>query len=119
MINPFVYSRFMAGQWGVLWAYSWMPIAIGVFIKLLREGNWGNAARMALLATLVGLVQVQGFFILLLACLIILFFKLIFDGGKTGVCRSLKWTAAAVGIFGVLNVYWLIPFFTSAGHALG
>jgi hypothetical protein len=118
MINPFVYSRFMAGQWGVLWAYAWLPIAIGAFIKLLREGNWQNTIKMAVLATLVGLLQVQGYFILFLSCFIILFFKVILDGNKTKLYQSLKWTVAAAGIFCVLNFYWLIPFFTSTGTIL-
>jgi hypothetical protein len=118
MINPFVYSRFMAGQWGVLWAYAWLPIAISVFIQLLRERNWKNTIKMAFLATMVGLLQVQGFFILFLSCFIILFFKVIFDGNKTKVYQSLKWAAAAAGIFFVLNFYWLIPLFTSSGTIL-
>jgi len=118
MINPFVYSRFMAGQWGVLWAYAWLPIAIGVFIKLLREGNWQNTVKMALLTTLVGLLQVQGYFMLFLSCFIILFFKVILDGNKTKVYQSLKWVVAAAGIFCVLNLYWLIPLFTSTGTTL-
>jgi hypothetical protein len=113
MINPFVYSRFMAGQWGVLWAYAWLPIAIGVFIKLLREGNWKNTVKMAVLATLVGLLQVQGYFLLLVACFIILFIKVVLDRNKTKVYQSLKWAVAAAGIFFVLNLYWLIPLFTS------
>jgi hypothetical protein len=118
MINPFVYSRFMAGQWGVLWAYAWLLIAIGVFIKLLREGNWKNTVKMAVLATLAGLLQVQGFFILLVACSIILFIKIILDRSKTSVFESLKWSGAAAGIFFVLNLYWLIPLFTSTGTTL-
>ncbi len=118
MINPFVYSRFMAGQWGVLWTYAWLPIALGVFIKLLREGNWPNTVKMAVMATLVGLLQVQGFFLLFLACLVILFFKVILDSNKNSVYRSLKWAGAAAGIFFVLNLYWLILLFTSAGTTL-
>ena len=118
MINPFVYSRFMAGQWGVLWAYAWLPIAIGVYIKLLREGKWQNTVKMAVLATLAGLLQVQGFFILFLSCFIILFFKVILDGNKTKAYQSLKWSAAAAGIFCVLNLYWLMPLFTSTGTIL-
>jgi len=118
MINPFVYSRFMAGQWGVLWAYAWLPIAIGVFIKLLREGNWQNTLKMAVVATLVGLLQVQGFFILFISCFIILFIKVILDGNKTKLYQSLKWAVAAAGIFFVLNIYWLIPLFTATGTTL-
>src|SRR4030042_3028581 len=118
MINPFVYSRFMAGQWGVLWAYAWLPLAIGAFIKLLHEPNWQNTVKMAVLATLAGLLQVQGFFILFLSCFIILFFKVILDRNKTKLYQSLKWSAAAAGIFCVLNLYWLIPLFTSPGTIL-
>jgi hypothetical protein len=118
MINPFVSSRFMAGQWGVLWAYAWLPIAISAFIKLLHEGNWKNTIKMAVLATLVGLLQVQGFFLLFISCFIILFFKLILNSNKAKVYQSLKWAALAAGIFGALNIYWLIPFFTSPGTTL-
>jgi hypothetical protein len=118
MINPFVYSRFMAGQWGVLWAYAWLPIATGAFIKLLSEENRKSAVKMAVLATLVGMLQVQGFFILFLTCFIILFIKVILDRTKIKAWQSLKWSAGAAVIFLVLNLYWLVPFFTSTGTAL-
>jgi hypothetical protein len=118
MINPFVYSRFMAGQWGVLWAYAWLPIAIDAFIKLLGEVNRKSAVKVAVLATMVGLLQVQGFFILFIACFIILFIKVILDRNKIKTWQSLKWAAAAAGIFLVLNLYWLMPLFTSNGTTL-
>jgi hypothetical protein len=118
MINPFVYSRFMAGQWGVLWAYAWMPFAIGAFIKLLRHGSWKNTIVMAVLATLIGMVQVQGFLLLFIACFIIFVFKVILDRSQAKAFQSVKWTAAAAGVFSVLNLYWLFPLFTSAGTIL-
>jgi hypothetical protein len=118
MINPFVYSRFMAGQWGVLWAYAWLPVAIGAFVTLLREGGWKNSAKVAILATLVGMLQVQGFFLLLVACVIILLVKVILDHNKTHIYQLLKWSVVTAGTFFILNLYWLLPFFTSTGTAL-
>lgn len=119
MINPFVYARFMAGQWGVLVAYALLPLAIGAFLKLLQDGGWKNVILISVLATFVGIVSVQGYFLLFLACFIILLIKLINERrNRSTVLNILKWSAIAAGVFFILNVYWLVPLFTTKGTIL-
>jgi hypothetical protein len=115
MLNPFVYSRFIAGQWGVLWAYALMPIAICAFFKLLHKGSWANAAVTAIIATLVGIIQIQGYFLLLFTFIVIFIVKTIQERNIKGKAfNDMKWMAITAGFGILLNLYWLIPLLTSS-----
>ncbi|QQG50950.1 MAG: hypothetical protein HZB75_00355 [Candidatus Saccharibacteria bacterium] len=48
MINPFVYSRFMAGQWMVLLGYAFVPF----FVRALYDFYKTNSLRSAIVASL-------------------------------------------------------------------
>jgi hypothetical protein len=50
MINPFTYSRFMAGQWLVLAGYALLPFFFWLLLKLLAMPTWRTAIKLALLA---------------------------------------------------------------------
>lgn len=48
MINPFIYSRFMAGQWMVLMGYALLPFFVSSLLKLLAKPCVGQAIKTAL-----------------------------------------------------------------------
>jgi len=119
MVNPFVYSRFIAGQWGVLWAYALLPVAAGAYLKLLREGNWKNAAVTAVIAALVGMTQIQGYFLVLLTCIVIFIAKAIQERNIKGKAfNNIKWMAVTAGFCILINMYWLAPLLTSSTTVL-
>jgi hypothetical protein len=113
MINPFTYTRFLAGQWAVLWSYALVPFAIAAFIQLLKKGRIRDGVVVAVLSTLVGLPHITGLILLFLAYLIILIFwilvtrKFVFKLSST-----FKILGIASGLFLLINMYWLVPVFT-------
>lgn len=116
MINPFTYVRFLAGQWGVLWVYALFPLAIKAFLNLLEDGGIKNAVKVVILSTLVGLVQIHGFFLLFLAFLILFLVKVVRErkeGART--LQTLKYVGVTAAMFLALNIYWLAPTLTATG----
>ncbi|HTX87058.1 MAG TPA: hypothetical protein VMC41_03255 [Candidatus Nanoarchaeia archaeon] len=46
LINPFVYERFLAGQWAVLFGYAFLPPFIAALIKFHRQPQWQNVFKL-------------------------------------------------------------------------
>jgi len=116
MINPFTYIRFITGQWGVLFAYAITPFAIGAFIELLQNGGRKNIIKVALLSTLVGMVQVHGYFLLFLASFVIFLAKVIRERKQPAkIIKVSKSVGISAGLFCALNLYWLVPVWSGAG----
>jgi hypothetical protein len=118
MINPFIYARFLAGQRGLLLAYAITPFAVRAFIELMEERSLKKAIEVALLTTLVAIFLVQVLALVLLAYLIIAIAVIV----RKNQIRSRTYNALQVGkylllsaaMFGVLNIYWLLPAFSTA-----
>jgi hypothetical protein len=119
VVNPFTYTRFLAGQWGVLTAYAFFPFAIKAWLELLEQGSSKSAIKVAVLSTLVGLLQIQGFFLLFLAFLIILLVKLIKECKNFSVvARKCRFIFVSAGLFCGLNLYWLLPVLTTKNNII-
>ena len=113
-VNPFTYVRFMAGQWGVLATYAVTPFALSAFIKLLQnEGQKGiikDIIKVALLSTLVGMMEIQGYLLLFLAFAIVFLGYIIKERKQpVKVGKAIKSIGLAAVLFCLLNVYWLVP----------
>lgn len=116
MVNPFIYTRFLAGQWQILWAYAFLPFAIAAFIALIEQGGKRNAVKVALLSTLVGLVHIAGIFLLFLAFIIILVVKVVIERRQLPViAKAIKNISISAGTFLFLNLYWIVPVLTAEG----
>lgn len=130
VVNPFVYARFLAGQWYILLAYAIAPFAIKGFISLLeRPGRKTFAATLALTS----LVAISSH-ILALTLLAYAFIYAFWSGYRvrgTGygvrgdipphpVPRTLyPWHMAGLAIaFLAINAYWLVPAITAKGTLL-
>ena len=115
MINPFTYARFLAGHWGVLVAYAVTPFAIKAFIELLERGGKRNVIKVALLSTLVGIIQVHGYFLLFLAFLIIFLVRVIAKRREPAkLLHASKCMGISAAIFLALSLYWLVPYLTAS-----
>ena len=117
VINPFVYVRFLVGQWGLLFAYALIPFAVKAFIDMLDENSWSKAMKVAVLTTLVGIVMVQGYLLLFLVYLIVLIFKIIRERRQLTFITSLsKCLVVCTVVLIGLNIYWIIPSFSIIGE---
>jgi hypothetical protein len=121
-INPFTYIRFMAGQWGLLWAYALIPFGINAILELMDMGDIKTAVKLAILTTLVGLLDIRGFFLLILIFAILVIVRLVKDlknkNTKFQFQQIVKTIAISIGLFFMLNVYWIVPALTAHGTLL-
>ena len=119
VINPFTYIRFMAGQWGLLWAYALIPFGVKSILELMDSRSIKTAIKMAVLTTLVGLLDIHGYFLLILIFIILSVVRLISNNNTPLQIRQTgKVIAISVGMFLLLNLYWLVPVLTAQGTLL-
>ncbi|HSX43244.1 MAG TPA: hypothetical protein VLF59_04110 [Candidatus Saccharimonadales bacterium] len=115
VVNPYTYSRFMAGQFAVLFGYALLPWFMGAVLGFLREPGWRKACKVGGLAAIIGIVSIHTLGLLLLILAI----------GTGLTARRLRQDPAAlrrltgllalgVGVFIVLSSYWLLPL--AVGH---
>ncbi len=132
MFNPWVYSRFLYGQLSVLIAAACLPWFLLFLFRLVRiaedsgkiatKQSFFIAGMMAVLTSIIAAFALYGLFFIALTLSVVFIVYLFFGCIKRGV-RSFWPTALRfvgllgllVGIFVVLNTYWLIPF--AIGHS--
>jgi len=109
MINPFVYSRLMAGQWQVLLGYALLPFFVLALVRLLAHPSWRTALWPAVWALVVlaasvhfvGMIIVLG--VLFTAAGIIKYWK------QRRIMRQLLMQLIAGGFtILVVSCYWLL-----------
>ena len=109
VLNPFVYIRFLAGQWGLLLGYALTPFALKALIDLLEVPTLRNAIRLALLTTLIGLAQLHSLALLFFLFLVLLVAKLIKERLALPYRRLFTAAGVSLGLFAALNLFWVVP----------
>ncbi|MBF8304055.1 MAG: hypothetical protein HW399_430 [Dehalococcoidia bacterium] len=117
VLNPFVYVRFMAGQWQFLAGYAIAPLAIKAMISLAQHPGRKKAAISAVLLSLIGLFSPHMMVMILAAGIVILLFHVFPKVGhreeKPALSATVKSFALFIAISLILSFYWLLPAFTS------
>jgi hypothetical protein len=115
-VNPFVYSRFMTGQYAVLLGYGLLPFVLWAVWRFFERPGFRRAWPVALLGTLVSIVSVHALGPAFAACAAI--------GGLWWYRRRAihTWRFAAgrwiIGIIGagvIASSYWLVPLIRGQG----
>lgn len=116
MINPFTYSRFMAGQWMVLLGYALLPFFIQAFIRLLALPSRKEAIKTALLAFIITTVSLHHTGIMCIAALLIIIVAVILRYWRDAahVKKFIGWTIVSLLVAMILSSFWIIP--TLLGH---
>ncbi|MCX9011806.1 MAG: alpha-(1-_3)-arabinofuranosyltransferase family protein [Candidatus Methanoperedens sp.] len=114
MLNPFVYVRFLAGQWMFLLGYAVLPFAIKSFINFLNEQKKYNMIEAIFLLTLVGIFNIH----MLLLSLIIIFILLIFKLSQKQDFKLIKNFFVLIIFVLLLSSYWLLPLLTAKNKLL-
>ena len=118
-VNPFTYTRFLAGHWNLVLAYALIPFAIKVFVNLLEKGGKKNIIKVALLSTFVGIASIHGLVLLFLAFFIIFLVKLVKERKRSKKIISMgKSIGISASTFLALNFYWLVPVLSNTGTVL-
>jgi len=105
-VNPFVYTRLLAGQWGVLLGYALLPLLLYLLWEWVKQPTWQASVRLAAGWSLVALVSVHYAYITAIV---------IGAVGIVTVCRQSNYTLTlrqlmlVALISAVLTSYWTVP----------
>ncbi len=102
--NPFTYSRFMAGQYLVLFGYAMLPWLVVTVKKFLVEPRLSRALKATLWMLAISLVSIHSilFSVMIVGAMIVTYWS----------ARNRAWLKcglAAVATFLVLSSYWITP----------
>lgn len=104
MINPFIYIRYLAGHFFLLWSYAILPLVVNSFMDLFENRNKKNIFKASLLLTLV--IPEYHFFPITLGLLILFFLAFFFENK----IENVKVLASVVLFFSILNLSWISSF---------
>lgn len=111
-VNPFTYSRFMAGQYAVLLGYALLPWLARMLIAFVRQPGMKQTLQIGLLTTLIGITSIHT----LVAVGILGITGLLLVAHRQKKIRSyVRYGAVALGCFVVLSSYWLVPLMVGQG----
>lgn len=125
-INPFVYERFLAGQWRVIVGYLLLFPLVSFLIKFQRVSNWKNTRGIFISLFVISLFSIHFLaiggviiFIFIIFELLVSIFRWIGAGMIIPSGQEVKkentfgwlWKVAVGGIaFLIFSTYWLIPY---------
>ena len=107
-INPFVYERFLAGQWAVLFGYALLIPFVAYLSTFCNEWNYKNGLKLLGLIILIGVVSTHILIISLIVTGLVLAVNWI--GRKFDADFLKKCLLLALAIL-ILSGYWLLPAF--------
>ncbi|MBU0532688.1 hypothetical protein KKB44_04295 [Candidatus Micrarchaeota archaeon] len=101
MLNPFVFIRFLAGHWTLLFSYAFWPIAILFFSKFLKRPDKKNLIQVALITFLIS-INIH-------ALLMLLFVYLVLFLLSKPSLKLIKQTLILAFLVVLLNLFWIVP----------
>lgn len=113
MLNPFVYSRFMAGQYAVLLGYALLPWFVRLLLQFVHRPKLTSALKLGGLAVLIGIMSIHT--LAVIAVLIVAAVILVIWKYKQKLRGFLRFGAVALGMFAILSSYWIIPLAAGQG----
>lgn len=116
MINPFVYSRFMAGQYSVLLGYVFLPFFVAALLRFFYDPSFKKAMVLAVWTIGIGIVSIHALGLAFVVALIAssqAIWRYRADAQR--LKRFMKWGVAAILVFLVASSYWLLPLLQGSG----
>lgn len=101
MINPFIYVRFFAGHFHLLWSYAILPFLVSSFIDVFEKTSRKNVAKAGILLSL---ITPQLHFLPISLGIFVAF--LMFNLRKGNIAGALKPFFGIMLVFLALNVGW-------------
>lgn len=110
MINPFTYSRFMAGQWLFLLGYAMVPFFVKSLLKFFTLPSLKTAVPLAAWSFAIITASVHHIAILLIIALLLPILAWVFHYFRKGrVKQYFVWSGAILAALAVFCSYWLFP----------
>jgi hypothetical protein len=114
MINPLVYARFLNGYLRFLVAYALVPFAVAAYIDWLEAPDKRRLGKAILWTACLGIFSLQVMVLTLALLAIIALCKLARQGLRSLESRQLiKGNIIYILVLITLNIYWIVPYFTS------
>jgi len=105
-INPFVYERFLAGQWAVLLGYVLLVPLTAYLIAYCKEWNYKNTLKLLGIIILMGATSTHYFIISILVTAVVLAINFVYQKFSISFLKKSMLLALSVVI---VSSYWLIP----------
>jgi len=110
MINPFVYTRFMSGQFAVLLGYALVPWCVGSLLRLLRWLDWRHMLRTSAWVVAIGIASIHVYGMLVVVIGLLLAIRVWQNRRNHAYLRKAgKWLLAAAVVVCIASSYWLVP----------
>lgn len=111
-VNPFVYSRFLAGHWIHLIAYAFLPLFIYFLLKFTKLPNFKSVLKLFTSIFLISLFSIH-FFVMTLIIMVVwflyYFIKYLTEKDFAVLKLTLKNLIFGGLLFLVVSSYWLVP----------
>jgi hypothetical protein len=104
-LNPFLFTRFLAGHWSFMLSYAFWPISIKFFMDFLNKPNRDNLAKAALL-TFAASISSHGVILLLLCYSVLFLFHISRSSSRLAL---IKQTAILAFFVLAMNLFWILP----------
>lgn len=115
--NPFVYSRFISGQYIVLLGYALLPFFVLSLLKLLSDATWRRVIYMAILLAVIGFVSLHALGMCLIIALPIIGLWYYRHRRDSTWLKSMTLKLAGfAGLFLLLSSNWIIPILTGGSR---
>jgi hypothetical protein len=111
-LNPFVYERFLAGQWTVVFAYACLPPLIHHLLGFFEASSYRRLCWILFWVLLIGVFSLHFLVIAVLtvaACFLVRFVVLIKKKGE--LVGLMKFAGIFAALFLAVSSYWLVPYF--------
>lgn len=112
--NPFVYSRLLSGQWGVLLGYACLPLVLYTLNRLLEKKDLKSGLLFGFSLAVVGLFSIHFLYLSLVLSAIWIgtyVVRSLLTGHETLSKSLLTASLSGLILFVVLSSYWLMPAF--------
>jgi hypothetical protein len=111
MINPFTYSRFMAGQYGVLLGYALLPFFVRSLLRFLINPGARSALAVALWVIAISVVSIHSIgLVLILGAAATSLYIWRYRGRHAHVQAIFKYGLLGLATLLIASSYWLVPF---------
>ncbi|OGM92931.1 hypothetical protein A2372_03735 [Candidatus Wolfebacteria bacterium RIFOXYB1_FULL_54_12] len=112
LVNPFVYSRFLAGQWAHLMAYAFLPLFVHCLLVFKEKNDLKSGLKLFGSLFLISIFSIHFFAMasmLLVAWLPYCLMGKLVDSDWDKVKPLVRNIAICGGLFLIISSYWLIP----------
>ncbi|MFA6215601.1 MAG: hypothetical protein WC768_03470 [Patescibacteria group bacterium] len=117
--TPFVYERFLAGQWPLLFAYAFLPALSFYLIRFFQNPDYKNAFWLFFWLFLISLFSIHFLAIASVVIFIYALYCLMANLKNESLIKNSAIKLSMVGVsLLVFSLYWLLPFIANFDNSV-